>query len=68
MSTIKDLEKQQRLGEELDLQKLLPWMKKFVPTISDNPIITQFSGGASNWTYRLQFEQDDLILRRALLG
>ena len=68
MSTIKDLEKQQRPGEELELQKLLPWMKKYVPTISDEPIITQFSGGASNWTYRLQFEQHDLILRRAPLG
>jgi len=68
MSKIKDLEKQQRQGEELDLQKLLPWMKKHIPTLNDTPGITQFSGGASNWTYRLQFEQHDLILRRAPLG
>ncbi len=68
MSKIKDLEKQQQPGEELDLQKLLPWMKKYIPSLNDNPGITQFSGGASNWTYRLQFEQHDLILRRAPLG
>lgn len=68
MSNSKDLEKQQRSGEELDLQKLLPWMKEHLPTIDEHPTITQFSGGASNWTYRLQFKQHDIILRRAPLG
>ncbi|KZS42990.1 aminoglycoside phosphotransferase [Aquimarina aggregata] len=68
MSKVKDLEKEQRSGEELDLQKLLPWIKKNIPTINDQPTVTQFSGGASNWTYRLKFEQDDIILRRAPLG
>lgn len=68
MSEIKDLEKQQRSGEELDLERLLPWMKDFVPEIDENPTITQFSGGASNWTYRLKFKEKDIILRRAPLG
>ncbi|CAL2081577.1 Predicted aminoglycoside phosphotransferase [Tenacibaculum sp. 190524A05c] len=67
-NTIKDLEKQQRSGEELDLHILLPWIKNHIPTIDDNPTITQFSGGASNWTYRLKFDQHDIILRRAPLG
>jgi len=67
-SEIKDLEKAQRSGEELDLGKLLPWMKSHVSDIDDDPIITQFSGGASNWTYRLKFNNHDLILRRAPLG
>jgi aminoglycoside phosphotransferase (APT) family kinase protein len=39
-----------------------------LPSIDSNPTITQFSGGASNWTYRLKFEQHDIILRRAPLG
>lgn len=68
MSAIKDLEKQQRPGEELDLEVLLPWIRQYIPAIDDNPIITQFSGGASNLTYRLRFEQHDIILRRAPLG
>ena len=68
MSEIKDLEKKQRQGEELDLEKLIPWMKQHIPSIDDNPSITQFSGGASNWTYRLKFQELDLILRRAPLG
>ena len=68
MTQIKDLEKQQRPGEELDLEKLLPWMSQHIEGLDDNPTITQFSGGASNWTYRLRFKDKDLILRRAPLG
>ena len=68
MTQIKDLEKQQRSGEELDLEKLLPWMNQHIEGLDANPIITQFSGGASNWTYRLRFKDKDLILRRAPLG
>lgn len=61
-------ENTQRPGEELDLIKLLPWLQAKLNGIDDHPTITQFSGGASNWTYRLTFEQQDLILRRAPLG
>jgi len=68
MSDIKDLERKQNIGEELDLQKLLPWISTQLPEYTGTPRITQFSGGASNWTYRLQFEQKDVILRRAPLG
>lgn len=65
---VKDLEKQQRQGEELDLEKLLPWVKQQELGLTGEPTVTQFSGGASNWTYRLQFENQDIILRRAPLG
>jgi len=30
--------------------------------------VTQYSGGASNWTYRLQYDNADLILRRPPKG
>lgn len=62
------MEGNSRKGEELDLDALMPWLAKHVPGIEGTPTITQFSGGASNWTYRLHFEQQDLILRRAPLG
>lgn len=65
---VKDLEKQQRAGEELDLDKLLPWITSQGVDLKGTPAITQFSGGASNWTYRLKFENRDIILRRAPLG
>lgn len=68
MTKIKDLERQQRPGEELDMEKLMPWLENHISDLSGIPEITQFSGGASNWTYRLQFENCDLILRRAPLG
>ncbi|WP_462252364.1 phosphotransferase family protein [Ekhidna sp.] len=65
---IKDLEKQQRQGEELDLDILLPWIESQGLDLKGTPAITQFSGGASNWTYRLKFDNRDIILRRAPLG
>lgn len=66
--TIKDLEKEQRTGEELDMEKLIPWIQSQGLKLKGQPSITQFSGGASNWTYRLNFENQDVILRRAPLG
>jgi len=68
MAEVKDLERKQRSGEELDLSVLVPWIKNHLPDIDENPEVTQFSGGASNWTYRLKFQKHDLILRRAPLG
>jgi aminoglycoside phosphotransferase (APT) family kinase protein len=62
------MEGNSRKGEELDLDALMPWLAKYVPNVQGVPSIHQFSGGASNWTYRLHFEQQDLILRRAPLG
>lgn len=65
----KDLEGSVRQGEELNLDNLLPWLRERLPEIGEEqPKVTQFSGGASNWTYRLQFSERDLILRRAPLG
>ncbi len=58
----------QREGEVLAVDQLLPWLKEHVPGVDGVPEITQFSGGASNWTYRLRFADRDLILRRAPAG
>ena len=53
-----------RAGEELDVAKVDAWLKGQVPGLSDAPEVTQYSGGASNWTYRLRYESHDLVLRR----
>jgi aminoglycoside phosphotransferase (APT) family kinase protein len=57
-----------RSGEELDLSRLAPWLKQQMPHLHGQPQVTQYSGGASNWTYRLAYANDDLILRRPPAG
>lgn len=57
-----------RPGEELDIAAVDAWLKPRLPGLSGTPLVTQFSGGASNWTYRLQYESDDLVLRRPPAG
>ncbi|MFT6408973.1 MAG: aminoglycoside phosphotransferase (APT) family kinase protein [Arenicella sp.] len=54
-----------RRGEELDLALLNPWLIDQLPGISGTPEVTQFSGGASNWTYCLSYPEKALVLRRA---
>ena len=57
-----------RPGEELDVEKLHAWLADRVPGLSGRPRITQYSGGASNWTYRLEYPAHDLVLRRPPAG
>ncbi|MCI4568803.1 phosphotransferase family protein [Lysobacter sp. CFH 32150] len=57
-----------RAGEELDVARLDAWLKQHVPGLSGTPKITQYTGGASNWTYRLEYDAHDLILRRPPAG
>ena len=57
-----------RSGEELDLQAVEHWLKLQNIELQGKAEITQFTGGASNWTYRLKYENVDLILRRPPQG
>ncbi|SNT69951.1 phosphotransferase family protein [Psychrobacter sp. LV10R520-6] len=61
-----------RDGEELDAQAVSNWLRDQGIEVVGEPTVTQFSGGASNWTYRLQYssqhENQDLILRRPPKG
>jgi len=57
-----------RPGEELDLDALARWLHDRLPEITGTPRVTQFSGGASNWTYRLEYPDHDLVLRRPPAG
>ena len=61
-----------REGEERDAQAGSNWLREQGVDIEGEPTVTQFSGGASNWTYRLQYEGEgksqDLILRRPPKG
>ncbi len=57
-----------RAGEALDAPTVDAWLKQRLPHLTGAPAITQYSGGASNWTYRLRYANDDVVLRRAPAG
>ncbi|WP_440877233.1 phosphotransferase family protein [Thalassotalea sp. PLHSN55] len=66
--TLLDQAKQVRQGEELDISAVDAWLKQQLSGISQQPKVTQYSGGASNWTYCLDYPEKSLILRRAPKG
>ena len=55
-------------GEELEVGKVDAWLKDRVSGLSGAPEVTQYRGGASNWTYRLRYASHDLVLRRPPAG
>jgi len=57
-----------RSGEELDVAAVDGWLKRALPGLQGIPTVTQYPSGASNWTYRLEYANDDLILRRPPAG
>jgi aminoglycoside phosphotransferase (APT) family kinase protein len=57
-----------RQGEELKTAAVDAWLKARVASLQGQPEVTQFSGGASNWTYRLKYPNADYILRRPPAG
>ncbi len=57
-----------RIGEELDASSVSSWLRAQGIEVAGKPVVRQYSGGASNWTYRLQYDNHDLILRRPPKG
>lgn len=57
-----------RPGEELDVVAVDRWLRTIDPALEGVPEVTQYSGGASNWTYRLRYRNRDLVLRRPPAG
>lgn len=57
-----------REQEQFDIAAVDHWIKQKRPDITGQPEVTQFPGGASNWTYRLEYANADLILRRPPAG
>ena len=64
----RDREGTVRPGEELNTAAVDAWLKAQVPDLRGTPRVTQYSGGASNWTYRLAYDNCDLVLRRPPAG
>lgn len=57
-----------RPGEELDWRSLDQALKQAIPGLRGDPEVSQFPGGNSNLTYRLQYAADDLVVRRPPFG
>jgi aminoglycoside phosphotransferase (APT) family kinase protein len=62
-----------REGEELPVEPLLTWLNSEIKFADGKSLVgkmnvTQYSGGASNWTYCLSFDNRELILRRPPAG
>lgn len=57
-----------RRGEELDIEAVDLWLKSQLTNIRGVPKVSQYSGGASNWTYCLTYPEQSLILRRGPEG
>jgi aminoglycoside phosphotransferase (APT) family kinase protein len=62
-----------REGEELPVEPLLEWLNSELNLANGESLqgdmkITQYSGGASNWTYCLSFDNREMILRRPPAG
>lgn len=68
MSATQDGARPVREGESFDIPAVDAWLKARVPGLEGTPEVTQYSGGVSNWTYRLKYPNRDLILRRPPAG
>ena len=64
MMSVIDVGGNVRNGEELDILAVETWLKAKGVDLDGHAQVTQYSGGASNWTYRLKYDNVDLILRR----
>ncbi len=59
-----------RSGEEFDVAAVTAWLSTIVDDLSADEVaeVTQYSAGASNWTYRLLYPNHDFVLRRPPAG
>lgn len=57
-----------REGEELDVSRLIPYLKGTIAGLDGEPEVSQFPSGHSNLTYFLRFGDRELVLRRPPFG
>jgi len=55
-------------AEALDVTAVDAWLRARLPDLAGPPQVTRLAGGASNWTYRLEYPGQDLVLRRPPAG
>ena len=69
MSAAIDAPRPPRPGEELDLERLGPWLRSALGAPADAPVVVeQFPGGPSNLTYAVTVGDRRVVLRRPPFG
>jgi aminoglycoside phosphotransferase (APT) family kinase protein len=68
MTDFRDKPSSIRPGEELDVSKLLPFLRTHFPGETDDFSVTQFPSGHSNLTYSVQLGDRQMVLRRPPFG
>src|ERR1700722_19916977 len=68
MSDLLDHPEAMRSGEELDVNKLEPFLRRHFPNETGRLEIRQFPSGHSNLTYSLHLGAKEMVLRRPPLG
>jgi len=63
-----DQTKPVREGEELDISRLVPYLRETISDLAGEPEVSQFPSGHSNLTYMLRFGDRGLVLRRPPFG
>ncbi len=63
-----DKAKSVRVGESFDIEIVDRWLKNQGVDLQGVPTVTQYAGGASNWTYCLKYNNRELILRKPPKG
>ena len=57
-----------RAGEELEIEKLNPFLQETIPNFGTISSVAQFPGGFSNLTYLISTEEKEYVLRRPPFG
>ena len=57
-----------RADEQLELDRLEPWLREHLPHATGSFTLRQFGGGHANLTYLLGFGDQEYVLRRPPLG
>src|SRR6266436_5217038 len=68
MTGLQDQATAVRLGEELDLAKLKPFLRSHFPNETGALAVKQFPSGHSNLTYSVHLGQREMVLRRPPFG
>jgi len=67
-ASVQDHSKAVRAGEELDLERLEPFLRSHFPDLSGPLAVKQFPSGHSNLTYSITFGEKEMVLRRPPFG
>ncbi|MCB1744829.1 MAG: phosphotransferase family protein [Gammaproteobacteria bacterium] len=57
-----------RADEQLELERLAPYLREHLPRTGERLEVLQFPGGKANLTYLLKYENVEYVLRRPPLG